>query len=294
MSMVAMQRPYVLFVVPDTDPINPREEWDNFGTMVCFHKRYTLGDEHSYGDAEEFFHKLVQDSIPAKDVISYVKDGNAETLKLEYDKSGHIWELHAYSEYFKKWFTEYTLTSTLKGNETELSEAILEQMKWQDLKALAERTHCILPVYMYDHSGLTVNTTGFSCKWDSGLLGWIYASHDKVKEEFGAVTPETIEKVEKLLAGEVKDYDHYLTGQCYGFRLYKKEEEIDSCWGFLGDFRDVQESIKGYLPDECKDIVEILQERWDNASVEDILEEIQEKDDEYEPDCEPEDEEIVR
>lgn len=294
MPMVATQRPYVLFVVPDTDPINPREEWDNFGTMVCFHKRYTLGDEHSYGDAEEFFQKLVQDSIPAKDIISYVKDGNAENLKLEYDKSGHIWELHAYSEYFKKWFTEYTLTSTLKGNEAELSEAILEQMKWQDLKALAERTHCILPVYMYDHSGLTVNTTGFSCKWDSGLLGWIYASHDKVKEEFGVVTPETIEKVEKLLAGEVKDYDHYLTGQCYGFRLYKKEEEIDSCWGFLGDFRDVQESIKGYMPDECKDIVEILQERWDNASVEDILEEIQEKDDEYEPDCEPEDEEIER
>jgi hypothetical protein len=64
MPMVATQRPYTLFVVLDDEPINPREEWDNFGTMVCFHKRYTLGDEHHYDSAEEFFQKLVQDNIP--------------------------------------------------------------------------------------------------------------------------------------------------------------------------------------------------------------------------------------
>ncbi|WP_353852780.1 hypothetical protein [Dehalobacter restrictus] len=284
MPMVATQKPYTLFVVPDDEPTNPREELDNFGTMVCFHRRYTLGDEHHYDDAEEFFQKLVQDSISDKDVISYVKDGNVDGLKLEYNKSEHTWELHAYSDYFKKWFTEYTLPAPLKGNETDLSEAILEQMKWQDLKDLAEKTHCILPVYMYDHSGLTVNTTGFSCPWDSGLLGWIYVCHDKVKEEFGEVTSENIRKAEKLLVGEVKDYDYYLTGQCYGFRLYKQKKEIDNCWGFLGDFKDVQDSIKGYLPDECKEIVEILQERWDNASVENILEEILEQEDEGELD----------
>ena len=290
MPMVATQKPYTLFVVPDEDAVSPREDRDNFGTMVCFHKRYTLGDEHHYDDAEELFQNLVQDRTPDKDVISYVKDGYVDGLKLEYNKYEHTLELHAYSDYFQKWFTEYTLPALLKGNETSLSEAILEQMQWQDLKALAERTHCILPVYMYDHSGLTVNTTGFSCRWDSGLLGWIYASHDKVREEFGEVTPETIEKAQKLLGGEVKDYDHYFTGQCYGFKLYKKEEEIDSCWGFLGDLQDVQESIKGYMPDECKDIVEILQERWDNASVDDILEEIQEKEAEDELNCELDDE----
>lgn len=185
MPMVATQRPYILFVVPDNEPVNPREEWDNFGTMVCFHKRYTLGDEHDYDNAEEFFRKLVLDKTPSKDIISYVKDGNADGLKLEYDKAGHTWELNAYSGYFKKWFTEYTLPAPLKGNEADMREAILEQMQWQELKALADETHCILPVYMYDHSGLTINTTGFSCPWDSGLLGWIYASHDKIKEEFG-------------------------------------------------------------------------------------------------------------
>jgi len=31
-------------IMYDPEPVNPRE-WDNLGTMVCFHKRYNLGDE---------------------------------------------------------------------------------------------------------------------------------------------------------------------------------------------------------------------------------------------------------
>ncbi len=33
-------------VMQDEDPENPRRAWDNFGTMVCFHRRYDLGDKH--------------------------------------------------------------------------------------------------------------------------------------------------------------------------------------------------------------------------------------------------------
>src|SRR6266704_2227744 len=37
----------------DTDAESPRD-WDNLGTMVCWHRNYRLGDEHSYGDPQEF------------------------------------------------------------------------------------------------------------------------------------------------------------------------------------------------------------------------------------------------
>lgn len=36
----------------DTDPNNPRTDWDNLGTMVCFHKRYNLGDKHDYREGD--------------------------------------------------------------------------------------------------------------------------------------------------------------------------------------------------------------------------------------------------
>lgn len=37
---------FVVEIHMDTDPVNPREEWDPIGKMVCFHKKYTLGDKH--------------------------------------------------------------------------------------------------------------------------------------------------------------------------------------------------------------------------------------------------------
>ena len=38
---------YLLKVYYDDCPIDPRED-DNLTKMVCFHKRYTLGDDHDY------------------------------------------------------------------------------------------------------------------------------------------------------------------------------------------------------------------------------------------------------
>lgn len=42
-----------------------------------------------------------------------------------------------------------------------------------------------LPLYLYDHSGITMNTTGFHCPWDSGQVGWIYATKQKFLDETG-------------------------------------------------------------------------------------------------------------
>lgn len=38
-----------------------------------------------------------------------------------------------------------------------------------------------LPLYVYDHSGVRLNTTGFSCPWDSGQVGWIVATREALK-----------------------------------------------------------------------------------------------------------------
>ena len=50
----------------------------------------------------------------------------------------------------------------------------------------------------------------------------------------------------------METYDCYLRGECYGFIIEKNGEEIDSCWGFLGDLREVREDMKNYVSDEEK------------------------------------------
>jgi hypothetical protein len=166
---------YELEIEHDNDPLNPRTEWDNLGTMVCFHKSYNLGDKTDY------------------------KSGN-------YDS----WD--------------------------ELEKDIIK----------CENVGVILPLYLYDHSGITMNTTGFSCNWDSGRVGFIFISKEKMLKEYGGkiVTKKLKDKVTEYLKGEVETYDKYLTGDVHIYKLYEvttcdlgheHKELVESCGGYFGE-----------------------------------------------------------
>ena len=52
-------------------------------------------------------------------------------------------------------------------------------------QAMRGEIYLELPLYLYDHSGITMRTTPFSCPWDSGQVGVIILEHEKVLTEFG-------------------------------------------------------------------------------------------------------------
>ena len=54
-----------------------------------------------------------------------------------------------------------------------------------------------LPLYLYDHSGLTINTTGFSCPWDSGQVGYIYVTYEKLRSYFKSTPREIMVQANK-------------------------------------------------------------------------------------------------
>ena len=177
---------YELKIVQDTDPESPRT-WDNLGTMVCFHKRYDLGDKTDYRTED-------------------------------YDS----WE--------------------------ELKEGIIKN----------EGEVVILPLYLYDHSGITISTSSFDCRWDSGQVGFIFVSKYKIKKEG---IDET--KVEEYLKGEVETYDQYLTGDVWGYKVY----EIETC--SLGhEHKELVESSYGiYGHDECEKEGQAVIQYWEKEVV---------------------------
>ena len=109
-----------------------------------------------------------------------------------------------------------------------------------DVKDIIRNTdeYISLPLYLYDHSGITMNTSGFTCKWDSGMVGIIFISKAEVREQYGwkNLTKPRITQIETYLRNEVKTYDYFITGECYGYNIINKEgEDIgESCGGFLG------------------------------------------------------------
>jgi hypothetical protein len=46
------------------------------------------------------------------------------------------------------------------------------------------------------------------------------------------------------MEGEVKTFNQWLNGECYGYQLEDEEgNETDSCWGYIGDSDEVLEML---------------------------------------------------
>ena len=113
-------------------------------------------------------------------------------------------------------------------------------------KSNKKKIGVILPLYLYDHSGITMNTTGFSCPWDSGKVGYIFITKEKMREEYGykRVSKKLIKRVTEYLKSEVETYDDYLTGNMYGFTIEDTEtgEEVENSFGYCGEENCLKEA----------------------------------------------------
>ena len=210
------------------------------GRWYAFIPRYALGDHHNYMDKDDFLREMYLDTV-----------GHDEAGMKRYERMVNI-----VSSRFRH------------GPKTE-ERAIDEAMQ----KVISEK-YLMLPLYLYDHSGLAMSTESFSgraphAEWDSGQVGWIYVSKEDALKEFDAdkMTGAIRQKADALMRSEVAAYDSYLRGECYGFELYKNGELSDSCWGFMGNFSDVLKDMAAYLPDECKGMVDHLEEQERPATI---------------------------
>lgn len=112
-----------------------------------------------------------------------------------------------------------------------------------------EKPILIYPVFMYDHSGISISISReypYNDMWDSGMIGFVFIPRDKVLKEWKVkrISPKLKATLEKNIRAEIETYDQYLRGEVYGFRIIKEKhcpecgnddnDEIDSCWGFYG------------------------------------------------------------
>lgn len=184
-----MKEREVFLIQPDCDPESPRE-WDNLGTLYTWHPRYTLGgptDENNQSppDHEDLrIWMFDQFTIPGLESFytsyGYLLVGDAYDVEV----GSQPWK------YFTKTVDEW-----------------------------ASDNLCILPVYLYDHSGITVSTSSFSCRWDSGQVGFIYVTKDKAGDDWGCA--------EACLKSEIETLAQYLEGDVYGFTRFELSEDFD-------------------------------------------------------------------
>lgn len=132
---------------------------------------------------------------------------------------------------------------------------------------IVDRAVCILPLTIYDHSGVTMYVGGKydypfdSAGWDTTHVGFIYTTPEKI-EEMGI--PE--DKIEEALRQEVKTYAAWLEGDVVGYVVKDSEGEIvDGCWGYVGNYE--------FCKSEAEDAAKFhAHEIWVNEEPVDIAE----------------------
>lgn len=213
----------------DDSPESPRE-YDNLGTMVCFHSRYNLGDvQQQRGTGEEYLRGLVPGHV-------------TQQFEARRDRVYN----NCHTGYGRPKRLPSSVCDALYERIDKAEEAAAEKWLKENL--------VILDLYLYDHSGISMSTGPFSCPWDSGRVGFIYCTLEKAQENWCSkgsqgwdhivypeggsdLTGKTLrECAEIVLRAEVETYDDFLTGQVAGFIAENPDgDTLDSCWGFYPD-----------------------------------------------------------
>lgn len=104
------------------------------------------------------------------------------------------------------------------------------------------------PVYMYDHSGIALSTSPFSCQWDSGLIGWAYVTKDAAIEVgFDPDSAEGRHAVGRLIEEVVKRYGHYVAGDAWYIRVVDEDGDELEMSDLLSDLHDATEEADKML-----------------------------------------------
>lgn len=135
--LTATRGPYLLVVQQDDSPFNPRED-DNFGKMVCFHRQYSLGDHHNYIDKDDFLRDLYLKTV-----------GDDERGAHRYERALDLMNYKIKAPFGSP---DY---------EREVDERLM--------KVISQK-YLMLPLYLYDHSGITMNTTASPAPGTAGRL----------------------------------------------------------------------------------------------------------------------------
>lgn len=184
----------------DEYPESPLYLWEDSAPVIaCEHRRYLLG--HDKG--KELVKELVRESANYRET----------------------WE----EEYFQKptggWYE---------------NKNYLNLDNWRDLTTAAEKVGCLVRlVYLYDHSGLAVSLSPFSCPWDSGIVGIMVWSKEQREKYHGKKFRDTAKRHAadmQVMESYFSEWAAYIEGDIYCITVTDAEtgEHVDSCGGISG------------------------------------------------------------
>jgi len=137
-------------------------------------------------------------------------------------------------------------TVVINHRRLELSDKTINPIDRADLDSTRD---VIVPIYLFEHGGITIKTHPIAMSVCREPHGYIHVTEEMIKAEYNSdtLTNEIREKAYQVLEGEIKEYNSYLNGEVY---QYEVEGEI--CGGFydLKEARLAAEEVVDYIVSE--------------------------------------------
>lgn len=145
------------------------------------------------------------------------------------------------------------------NNEYEDTDSLSWYKESDDLNTLERKGYIVLPLSVYDHSGVSIYIGGKCDAWDSSRIGWYIVSREKIRKEYSVkrISPKLLEKVKNIMVNEIKTFNAYINGEVYEYSLLHNGDEVDSCGGFYDD----TDEYRGYV----RDMYEHLPKEFTNS-----------------------------
>lgn len=149
-----------------------------------------------------------------------------------------------------------------------------EADSWEEQEQLLKSKYdiaIIKPLYLYDHSGITIANRPFTCMWDSGQVGFQFITKQSIREAYNIkrVTDRYIKQVEQIMDSEIEIYDMYIRGNVFEYGIYSDNDEdigsIESCGGFY-----LCDSVEDMINDMKQSTEPIYHNLFDNFDTDDI------------------------
>mgnify|MGYP004477840225 CR=1 FL=1 len=198
---------------------SPRE-WCNIGHFLTWAGRYDSPDENLYPDPMGLLEELLGEFFGYSELVAAVAF-DVPALEERGWKGG-------WSE-----VCDWDAEDDEECRKDALCEAMAEELA-ACMRLLDEKI-CILPVFMHVHSGVAYGTADFNDPWDSGFVGFIYATPADL-DEAGIVPTASRKDIIRFLNDEVERYSQWANGEVFCLELYDKDGElIDSIGGVYDD-----------------------------------------------------------
>lgn len=199
-------------IVYDDCPLNPRKEYDNQTVFICSHRRYNLGDVSYHDKSRNEIHESIwlESSTDAECaelvdlILGCMNEDKASAMRADFNEApardvfeyliGHGWSCDRVRESVPECFVS-------------------------------------LPLFLIDHSGLSISVGSFGCTWDSGQVGIALA---RVADFPSA------EDALRAIRGEVETYDRYLRGECYAWELWDTRDDAEE---YCGSYDSVESAM---------------------------------------------------